>query len=195
MPLRLRNRRALAASNLYEQTSRIQTRRKNPRQSGSKSYTGESWQYPLPTTRRRKETNILRHHNVVSTCPRFADLPGLAPAVSANCSGALCADSAPRISARTISPLTFRTTRNEFRRRCGKVRKIGKRKRFLMEQFFIGVRTAAMRAPFHRVLAPRREDLGRTHILASSTLDPRVRQIELEGENIFAVCDVLLFRI
>ena len=52
-----------------------------------------------------------------------------------------------------------------------------------------------MRAPYHRVLAPRRQDLGRTHILASSTLEPRVRQIELEGENIFPVCDVLLFRI
>src|SRR5258705_5087138 len=61
--------------------------------------------------------------------------------------------------------------------------------------FYIGARTAAMRAPHHRMLAPRREDLGRTHILASSTLEPRVRQIELEGENIFAVCDVLLFRI
>jgi len=34
-----------------------------------------------------------------------------------------------------------------------------------------------------------------THILASSTLEPHVRVIELEGENIFPVCDVLLFRI
>jgi hypothetical protein len=69
---------------------------------------------------------------------------------------------------------------------AAKVCKIGKRKRFLMEQFFIGARTAAMRAPRHRVLAPHRQDLGRTHILASSTLEPRVRQIELEVENIFA---------
>jgi hypothetical protein len=75
-----------------------------------------------------------------------------------------------------------------------KVRKIGKRKRLLTEHFFIGARIAAMRAPHHRVLAPRKEDLGRTHILASSRLEPRVRQVELEGENIFAVCDVLLFR-
>jgi hypothetical protein len=33
-----------------------------------------------------------------------------------------------------------------------------------------------------------------THILASSTLEPHVRDFELEGENIFPVCDVLLFR-
>jgi hypothetical protein len=57
-----------------------------------------------------------------------------------------------------------------------------------------------MKTSPHRNLNPA-PDLRHTyfeankHILASLTLEPHVRDIELEGENIFPVCDVLLFRI
>jgi hypothetical protein len=67
-------------------------------------------------------------------------------------------------------------------------------KTFPCRLVFHRCRTAVVRAPHIGCSCHPEKISGRTHILASSTLEPRVRRIELEWENISAVCDVLLFR-
>jgi hypothetical protein len=71
---------------------------------------------------------------------------------------------------------------------AAKVRKIGKTKTYPNGTFFHRCKNRGDASTHYRVLAPRKENLGRTHILASSTLEPRVRQIELEVGEYLLPC-------